>query len=136
MFVRKAAVSLLRRVRLPSQSIYVSASASRPVKATATPLPFPLSTIILGINVNHVLAEDVSTSSESDEQGANIVGLRKIEDGSVISNIHTSKWRGKLEEAEKFFLSALKEAKEGFGERDSHVASACNNLKYEEKEVC
>ncbi|KAK6256149.1 hypothetical protein QUC31_017864, partial [Theobroma cacao] len=100
MFVRKAAVSLLRRVRLPSQSIYVSASASRPVKATATPLPFPLSSkikfpyqigygsswrmnhadpsiwiilsvqaaIILGINVNHVLAEDVSTSSESDEQ--------------------------------------------------------------------
>ncbi|EOY03039.1 Tetratricopeptide repeat-like superfamily protein [Theobroma cacao] len=172
MFVRKAAVSLLRRVRLPSQSIYVSASASRPVKATATPLPFPLSSkikfpyqigygsswrmnhadpsiwiilsvqaaIILGINVNHVLAEDVSTSSESDEQGANIVGLCKIEDGSVISNIHTSKWRvftdngrdyflqGKLEEAEKFFLSALKEAKEGFGERDSHVASACNNL--------
>lgn len=33
-----------------------------------------------------------------------------------------------MEEAEKFFLSALQEAKEGFGERDPHVASACNNL--------
>lgn len=31
-------------------------------------------------------------------------------------------------EAEKFFLSALQEAKEGFGDRDAHVASACNNL--------
>ncbi|ONI17542.1 hypothetical protein PRUPE_3G166300 [Prunus persica] len=36
--------------------------------------------------------------------------------------------QGKLEEAEKLFLLALQEAKEGFGERDPHVASACNNL--------
>ncbi|XWS75373.1 hypothetical protein CRYUN_Cryun01aG0081200 [Craigia yunnanensis] len=173
MFLRKAAVSLLRKVRLPSQSI--ATSASRPATATATALPFSLSSkinfpyrigygssrstkhpdppiwiilsvqadhgelvamsldplsfplgflaIILGINVNPVLADDepIQTSSESDVQGANIVGLRKIEDGSVISN-------GKLEEAEKFFLSAIQEAKEGFGERDPHVASACNNL--------
>ncbi|KAF8389951.1 hypothetical protein HHK36_024471 [Tetracentron sinense] len=35
---------------------------------------------------------------------------------------------GKPEEAENCFLLALKEAKEGFGERDPHVASACNNL--------
>uniref|UniRef100_M1B0N0 Kinesin light chain n=1 Tax=Solanum tuberosum TaxID=4113 RepID=M1B0N0_SOLTU len=35
---------------------------------------------------------------------------------------------GKLEEAEKLFLSALQEAKEGFGDRDPHVASAYNNL--------
>lgn len=33
-----------------------------------------------------------------------------------------------MEEAEKLFVSALQEAKEGFGERDPHVASACNNL--------
>lgn len=33
-----------------------------------------------------------------------------------------------MEEAEKFFLLALQEAKEGFGEMDPHVASACNNL--------
>lgn len=31
-------------------------------------------------------------------------------------------------EAEKLFSSALTEAKKGFGERDPHVASACNNL--------
>ncbi|KAH7557027.1 hypothetical protein JRO89_XS11G0031400 [Xanthoceras sorbifolium] len=106
--------------------------------------------ILFGMNPNPVLAEDVSiqASSQNDSDGANLVGLQKIEDGSVISNIHTSKWRvftdngrdffvkasfcclwiGKLEQAEKFFLSALQEAKEGFGERDPHVASACNNL--------
>lgn len=36
--------------------------------------------------------------------------------------------QGKLDEAEKLFLSAIEEAKEGFGEKDPHVASACNNL--------
>lgn len=36
--------------------------------------------------------------------------------------------QGKLKEAENFFLSALQEAKEGFGEKDPHVASSCNNL--------
>ncbi|KAL0425049.1 UNVERIFIED_CONTAM: hypothetical protein Sradi_1039700 [Sesamum radiatum] len=90
------------------------------------------------------LAEDVSIESSS-INGTNIAdsgGLRKIEDGSVISNEHTSKWRiftdngrdyfmkasGNVEQAEKFFRSALEEAREGFGERDPHVASACNNL--------
>lgn len=98
--------------------------------------------IILGINANPVFAKDMSTesSSENGTEGDDVIGLRKVEDGSVISNIHTSKWRvftdkgrdlflqGKLEEAEKYFLSALEEAKEGFGKRDPHVASACNNL--------
>ncbi|XP_050388004.1 uncharacterized protein LOC126804968 isoform X4 [Argentina anserina] len=36
--------------------------------------------------------------------------------------------KGKVEEAEKLFVAALQEAKEGFGERDPHVASASNNL--------
>lgn len=36
--------------------------------------------------------------------------------------------QGKLDQAEKFFFSALQEAKEGFGEKDPHVASSCNNL--------
>ncbi|KAA3458400.1 kinesin light chain 3 isoform X1 [Gossypium australe] len=155
MYLRKAAVSLLRRVRLPSHSISTSFSPPTTSMATATPLPFSLSrkiqfpnqfgngsswsttyadppiwtilsiqaAIILGINVHPVFADDGSneTNTESDVQGVNISGLRKIEDGSVISN-------GKLEEAEKFFLSAIQEAKEGFGERDPHVASACNNL--------
>ncbi|EEF29850.1 kinesin light chain, putative [Ricinus communis] len=97
--------------------------------------------IILGINANPVLANAPNESnSETESEGANVIGLRKIEDGSVISNIHTSKWRiftdngrayflqGKLDEAEKFFLSALEEAKKGFGNREPHVASACNNL--------
>jgi len=33
-----------------------------------------------------------------------------------------------LDEAEKLFQAALLEAKEGFGLRDPHVASALNNL--------
>ncbi|GLU10642.1 hypothetical protein SLE2022_274290 [Rubroshorea leprosula] len=98
--------------------------------------------LLLGINANLVFAEDVpiQSGSNNEVEGSNIVGLEKIEDGSVVSNEHTAKWRiftdlgrdffikGKLEEAEKFFLSAIQEAKEGFGERDPHVASACNNL--------
>ncbi|GMI85515.1 hypothetical protein like AT5G37590 [Hibiscus trionum] len=174
MFLRKAAVGLLRRVRLHSDPIYASASRPATAMATTTPLPFSLSSkikfpyqigyesswstncadpptwiilsiqaaIILGMNVHPVFADDgsIQKNTESDAQDANIVGLRKIEDGSLISNVHTSKWRiftdngrdyflqGKLEEAEKFFLSAIQEAKEGFGERDPHVASSCNNL--------
>ncbi|CAL9224597.1 unnamed protein product [Arabidopsis halleri] len=97
---------------------------------------------ILGFCGNTVLAEDESMKSKSgdnmDENGNS--GLERIEDGSVVSNIHTSKWRvftdsgrdyffqGKLEPAERLFGSAIQEAKEGFGEKDPHVASACNNL--------
>lgn len=98
--------------------------------------------IFLGLNATPVLAEDVSInrSPESDTSGENLTGLQKIEDGSVVSNIHTSRWRiftdnarnlflqGKLEDAERLFIGALKEATEGFGEMDPHVASACNNL--------
>ncbi|KAL9425038.1 hypothetical protein AB3S75_032048 [Citrus x aurantiifolia] len=105
-------------------------------------LLFAPASLIYGITPNPVLAEDISIEStcQNDTEGENAVGLRKIEDGSVVSNIHTSKWRvftdsgrdyflqGKLADAEKLFLSALQEAKEGFGEQDPHVASACNNL--------
>jgi tetratricopeptide (TPR) repeat protein len=80
-----------------------------------------------------------SKSGDNMDESGN-TGLEKIEDGSVVSNIHTSKWRvftdsgrdyffqGKLEPAERLFGSAIQEAKEGFGEKDPHVASACNNL--------
>lgn len=34
------------------------------------------------------------------------MGLRKIEDGSVISNIHTSKWRIFTDKGRDFFLQA------------------------------
>uniref|UniRef100_A0A0R0F4G5 MalT-like TPR region domain-containing protein n=1 Tax=Glycine max TaxID=3847 RepID=A0A0R0F4G5_SOYBN len=95
----------------------------------------------LGISASTVFAEDATTEAYPDnDPGGDLIGLRKIEDGSVVSNIHTAKWRvftdkarefflqGKLDEAEKLFLSAIEEAKEGFGEKDPHVASACNNL--------
>lgn len=98
--------------------------------------------IILGINSNPVLAKDASFKSISENgiETSDTIGLRKVEDGSVISNSHTSKWRvftdsardmflqGKREDAERLFISAIREAKEGFGERDPHVASAFNNL--------
>lgn len=97
--------------------------------------------IILGINANPVLADEPrESSSQNDSDTDSMFGFRKIEDGSVISNEHTAKWRlfsdkgrevflqGKLDQAEKFFFSALQEAKEGFGEKDPHVASSCNNL--------
>ncbi|XP_065848845.1 uncharacterized protein [Euphorbia lathyris] len=97
--------------------------------------------IILGMYANPAFAHaSTESSTETELGGADKIGLRKIEDGSIISNIHTKKWRiftdsgreyflqGKLDQAEKFFISAIEEAKEGFGNRDPHVASACNNL--------
>lgn len=97
---------------------------------------------ILGTCSSPSMAEDASAESHSQigTSADDFSGLRKVEDESVISNEHTSKWRvftdngrdyflkGNIDQAEKFFLSALQEAKEGFGERDPHVASACNNL--------
>ncbi|XP_012572004.1 uncharacterized protein [Cicer arietinum] len=97
--------------------------------------------VTLGISANTVFAEDATAKTSSDNNpGDDLTGFRKIEDGSVASNIHTAKWRvftdkarelflqGKLNDAERLFLSAIQEAKEGFGEQDPHVASACNNL--------
>uniref|UniRef100_M4EH65 MalT-like TPR region domain-containing protein n=1 Tax=Brassica campestris TaxID=3711 RepID=M4EH65_BRACM len=102
-------------------------------------IPLLFSSAILGFCGNVALAEDdpIKPRSGDSTDGS---GLERIEDGSVVSNIHTSKWRvftdsgrehffqGKLEPAERLFGSAIQEAKEGFGERDPHVASACNNL--------
>ncbi|VFQ88129.1 unnamed protein product [Cuscuta campestris] len=101
---------------------------------------FGQAAILLGGQTCFAMAEDVSTLSSKDANEATIAEFKKIEDGSITSNIHTQKWRvftdsgrdsflqGKLEHAEKLFLSAIEEAKEGFGDRDAHVASACNNL--------
>ncbi|KAI3725720.1 hypothetical protein L1987_65512 [Smallanthus sonchifolius] len=95
-----------------------------------------LPALCLGLSLTPVLAEDASTEVTATDS----IGLQKIDDGSVVSNIHTSKWRvftdsgrdfflqGKLEDAERLFIGALQEARQGFGERDPHVASACNNL--------
>ncbi|KAL6552040.1 hypothetical protein OROGR_008194 [Orobanche gracilis] len=101
-----------------------------------------LLTLILGTCSMPSLAEDFLNESKfkSGTGGADNIGFQKIEDGSMISNEHTSKWRiftdsgrdyflqGNIKQAEKFFQSALQEAREGFGDRDPHVASACNNL--------
>ncbi|CAA0836811.1 Tetratricopeptide repeat (TPR)-like superfamily protein [Striga hermonthica] len=98
--------------------------------------------IILGTCLTPSLAEDVSneSNSKSGTESTYYSSFQKIEDGSVISNEHTSKWRiftdngrdyflnGNIEQAEKFFQSALQEAREGFGDTDPHVASSCNNL--------
>ncbi|KAM0936964.1 putative tetratricopeptide-like helical domain superfamily [Dioscorea sansibarensis] len=100
---------------------------------------FGQTALFIGLSENLVLAEESSMVDNDQGQGF-LAGLRRIEDGSVISNSHTSKWRiftdngrelflkGKLDEAEKYFSAALEEAKEGFGTRDPHVASSCNNL--------
>ncbi|XP_060184300.1 protein KINESIN LIGHT CHAIN-RELATED 2 isoform X1 [Lycium barbarum] len=161
MFSRKASANLLRRFRFSAQSITTtSRQRNYPILLSNTGkcrfsnqlgsggyysdsfrwiFLFGPAAVILGVNVSPALAEEVSTPAPTGID-VEISGLRKIEDGSVVSNIHTSKWRvftdsgrdlflqGKLEEAEKLFLSALQEAKEGFGDRDPHVASAYNNL--------
>lgn len=101
--------------------------------------------MMLGVGLEYALAEDMSTNENNgdmDVSSANISdgSLRTIDPGEVISNVHTTRWRvftnkgqelfseGKLDEAEKYFLSALDEAKKGFGVLDPHVASACHNL--------
>lgn len=61
--------------------------------------------IILGIHVSPALAEDVSINQNSqNSSGTEISGLRKVEDGSVISNTHTSKWRVFTDSARDYFL--------------------------------
>ncbi|KAJ0534644.1 putative tetratricopeptide-like helical domain superfamily [Helianthus annuus] len=102
----------------------------------ASTLAALLPALCFGLSLTPVLADDASTEVTATDS----IGLQKIEDGSVVSNIHTSKWRvftdsgrdlffqGKLEDAERLFIGALEEARQGFGERDPHVASACNNL--------
>lgn len=64
--------------------------------------------IILGIQGNPALAEDNSiyTNSES-TSGTEMNGLRRIEDGSVVSNIHTSKWRVFTDNARDYFLQVM-----------------------------
>ncbi|CAB4304269.1 unnamed protein product [Prunus armeniaca] len=146
MFLRQAAANLIkRRFRLPSQTVSSTSGATTIPLSSRTKFSYQYhgpkdfswgmnyshrdprvwlflsgnAAIILAIHSNTVLAKDASieSSPENDMEGAEAMGLSKIEDGS-----------GKLEEAEKLFLLALQEAKEGFGERDPHVASACNNL--------
>lgn len=66
--------------------------------------------LVLGINTSPVLAKEVSTEEnhKNDTKGADndIIGLRKIEDGSIVSNIHTSKWRVFTDHARDLFMQA------------------------------
>jgi len=98
--------------------------------------------LFLGLSNGYAFAQEdsVSQAASSEQAEGNATGLQLIEDGSVVSNEHTVKWRiftdngreffqkRQLDEAEKLFQAALLEAKEGFGLRDPHVASALNNL--------
>ncbi|XP_057429624.1 uncharacterized protein LOC130722793 isoform X2 [Lotus japonicus] len=164
MSLRVAAANLLKKFRFPSSRAFPAST----VPTNSLPISFSgkvrlshwyqtrayscrdpclwivvsgYAAVTLGISASTVFAEDVSTETSIDnDSGDELNGFRKIEDGSVVSNTHTAKWRiftdkardfflqGKLDEAEKLFLSAVQEAKEGFGKQDPHVASACNNL--------
>ncbi|GAB4827303.1 hypothetical protein Ancab_034190 [Ancistrocladus abbreviatus] len=169
MFFRQPASAFLRRIRLPSQAVTGACRATSNRLSASAPLhsrkkcSFLYSEVsnwtsqhgdilwiflsgqaalIFGISCCPVFAENIATevTSENDPGASNVAGLQRVDDGSVVSNEHTSKWRiftdngreffmqGKLDEAEKLFLLAVEEAKEGFGEQDPHVASACNNL--------
>ncbi|KAK1313085.1 hypothetical protein QJS10_CPA06g02090 [Acorus calamus] len=130
MFLRRAS-EVLKRIRLNLPTV-------DRLKGSSVSLP-----IVLGVHSRPSLAEEASVAdlaNRNDGGEADVIGLQRIEDGSVASNEHTVKWRiftdkgrelflqGKLDNAETCFSSALREAREGFGERDPHVASSCNNL--------
>ncbi|AQK64859.1 Tetratricopeptide repeat (TPR)-like superfamily protein [Zea mays] len=172
-----AAACLRRLHRIPHPVLKLAA-------ATHWPLPFPGAKLapvtqscpsadrvevqlsarcpafFLGLSNGSAFAQEdsVSPAAASEHAEGNAPGLQPIEDGSVVSNEHTVKWRiytdnareffqkasntlslawfqttfgicdRQLDEAEKLFQAALLEAKEGFGLRDPHVASALNNL--------
>jgi hypothetical protein len=63
--------------------------------------------VTLGISANTAFAEDVtSETSSANSTGDDLTGLRKIEDGSVASNIHTAKWRVFTDKGRELFLQA------------------------------
>ncbi|KQK22823.1 hypothetical protein BRADI_1g69500v3 [Brachypodium distachyon] len=148
--VRLAAASSSRSFHLPavasisgSNDGNSSYSFNRRLGSTFGAILIGQAAFFLGLGNNCVLAQDDSAapaSTISEKADANVTSLHRIEDGSVISNEHTVKWRiftdkardfflkGELDEAEKFFKAALHEAKEGFGLGDPHAASALNNL--------
>jgi len=54
----------------------------------------------LGISASATFAENASSNNDP---GEDLVGLTKIEDGSVVSNLHTAKWRGFTDKARECF---------------------------------
>ncbi|KAI3946514.1 hypothetical protein MKX01_017730 [Papaver californicum] len=74
--------------------------------------------IILGANGNVAFADDVSAEVRTGTGEDGSSGLQRVEDGSVISNIHTSKWRVFTDKARDFFLEGkLVEAENYFWQR-------------------
>lgn len=71
---------------------------------------FSLNTaVFLGLSNDSALAQDDSVSlgtTKSEQAEGNTTGLQRIEDGSVISNEHTIKWRIFTDNARDFFLKA------------------------------
>jgi hypothetical protein len=64
--------------------------------------------VFLGLSSNTVLAQDdsVAPAATSEQGDADASGLRRIEDGSVISNEHTVKWRMCTDNARDYFVKA------------------------------
>lgn len=58
--------------------------------------------LCLGLSLTPVLAEDASTEVTATDS----IGLQKIDDGFVVSNIHTSKWRVFTDSGRDLFLQA------------------------------
>jgi hypothetical protein len=69
---------------------------------------FFVSAVFIGLSSNALLAQDdsVAPADSSEQADANAAGLRRIEDGSVISNEHTIKWRMCTDNARDYFLKA------------------------------
>ncbi|KAK3145155.1 hypothetical protein QOZ80_4AG0324080 [Eleusine coracana subsp. coracana] len=126
-----------------TSDIYFNYSWHHKLGSTVGAVLIGQAAFFIGLSGGSALAQEdpVGLAAAASEQAeGNATGLQRIEDGSVISNEHTVKWRiftdnardyfqkRQLDEAEKLFQAALHEAKEGFGLRDPHVASALNNL--------
>ena len=79
-------------------------------------VPFPVSSdisfvrtvLLLGITSGPALADGDSTGllPEKDVESPYTNGLQKIDDGSVVSNEHTSKWRVFTDQGREFFIKA------------------------------
>ena len=67
-----------------------------------------ITAFLLGLSNSYASAQEdsVSPSATSEQTEANATGLQRIEDGSVVSNGHTAKWRIFTDNAWDFFQKA------------------------------
>lgn len=71
-------------------------------------LDIEIAALLFWMNMDPVLAEEVSTQSNS-ENGKDTyydVSLSRVEDGLVVSNVHTTKWRIFTDNGRDYFLQA------------------------------